>query len=52
MPSGFEAVETRYGTAWRFADVLAEGRLPGPPPEVAHTYLDTETTGLSVRPSK
>ncbi|HXM54639.1 MAG TPA: ribonuclease H-like domain-containing protein [Candidatus Dormibacteraeota bacterium] len=47
MPPGFEAVETAYGTAWRFADVLAPGRLPGPPPAIAHAYLDTETTGLS-----
>src|SRR5262245_31692684 len=47
MPPGFEAVETSCGTAWRYADVLAPGRLPGPQPEVTHTYLDTETTGLS-----
>ena len=47
VPPGFEAVETAYGTAWRFADVLARGRLPGPEPEIAHAYLDTETTGLS-----
>jgi uncharacterized protein len=47
LPPGFEAVETEYGTAWRYADVLASGRLPGPPPDVVHAYLDTETTGLS-----
>lgn len=47
MPRGFEAVETGFGTAWRFADVLPPGRLPGPPPEAPHAYLDTETTGLS-----
>lgn len=47
IPPGFEAVETSCGTAWRYADVLAPGRLPGPQPEVTHTYLDTETTGLS-----
>lgn len=47
MPPGFEAVETAYGTAWRYADVLAPGRLPGPAPDVVHAYLDTETTGLS-----
>jgi hypothetical protein len=40
-------VETAYGTAWRFADVLAPGRLPGPAPDVPHAYLDTETTGLA-----
>ncbi len=47
MPPGFEAVETVHGTAWRYADVLAPGRLPGPAPNVPHAYLDTETTGLS-----
>jgi uncharacterized protein len=47
VPPGFEAVETAYGTAWRYADVLAPGRLPGPAPDVVHSYLDTETTGLS-----
>jgi hypothetical protein len=47
VPPGFEAVETEHGTAWRYADVLAPGRLPGPAPEVAHAYLDTETTGLA-----
>jgi len=47
VPAGFEAVETAHGTAWRYADVLAPGRLPGPPPDVPHAYLDTETTGLS-----
>ena len=47
MPHGFEAVETSCGTAWRYADVLAPGRLPGPPPDVPHVYLDSETTGLS-----
>lgn len=47
VPPGFEPVETYCGTAWRYADVLAPGRLPGPKPEVTHTYLDTETTGLS-----
>jgi hypothetical protein len=47
VPPGFEAVETEHGTAWRYADVLAPGRLPGPAPDVPHAYLDTETTGLS-----
>jgi len=47
VPPGFEAVETAHGTAWRYADVLAPGRLRGPAPAVAHAYLDTETTGLS-----
>jgi hypothetical protein len=47
VPPGFEAVQTALGTAWRYADVLAPGRLPGPPPEVPHAYLDTETTGLA-----
>lgn len=47
IPPGFEAVETGCGTAWRYAYVLAPGRLPGPQPEVTHAYLDTETTGLS-----
>jgi hypothetical protein len=47
VPPGFEAVETAHGTAWRYADVLAPGRLPGPAPDVPHAYLDTETTGLS-----
>ncbi len=47
MPPGFEAVATSHGTAWRFADVLAPGRLPGPAPDVPHAYLDTETTGLA-----
>jgi len=47
VPPGFEAVETAHGTAWRYVDVLAPGRLPGPAPEVVHAYLDTETTGLS-----
>jgi hypothetical protein len=47
VPPGFEAVETVHGTAWRHADVLAPGRLPGPAPGVPHAYLDTETTGLS-----
>ena len=47
VPRGFEAIETAYGTAWRYADVLAPGRLPGPSPAVPHAYLDTETTGLS-----
>jgi hypothetical protein len=47
VPPGFDAVETAHGTAWRYADVLAPGRLPGPSPAVAHAYLDTETTGLS-----
>ena len=47
VPPGFEPVETAYGTAWRYADVLAPGRLPGPAPERVHAYLDTETTGLS-----
>jgi uncharacterized protein len=47
VPPGFEAVDTAYGAAWRYADVLAPGRLPGPEPAVAHAYLDTETTGLS-----
>lgn len=47
VPPGFEAVETAHGTAWRYADVLPPGRLPGPAPAVPHAYLDTETTGLS-----
>jgi len=47
VPAGFEAVATAHGTAWRYADVLAPGRLPGPAPEVPHAYLDTETTGLA-----
>lgn len=47
VPRGFEAIETAYGTAWRYADVLAPGRLPGPSPTIPHAYLDTETTGLS-----
>src|SRR5262249_38066234 len=47
LPPGFEPVETAHGTAWRSADMLAPGRLSGPAPEVAHAYLDTETTGLS-----
>ena len=47
VPPGFEAVQTRYGMAWRYADVLAPGRVPGPVPPVPHAYLDTETTGLS-----
>jgi len=47
VPPGFEAVPTAHGTAWRFADMLAPGRLPGPAPDVPHAYLDTETTGLS-----
>jgi uncharacterized protein len=47
VPPGFEAVETAHGTAWRYVDVLAPGRLPGPAPDVPHAYLDTETTGLS-----
>jgi hypothetical protein len=47
VPPGFEAVPTALGTAWRYADVLAPGRLPGPAPDVAHAYLDTETTGLA-----
>lgn len=47
VPPGFEPVETEHGTAWRYADVLAPGRLPGPAPDVPHAYLDTETTGLS-----
>jgi uncharacterized protein len=47
VPRGFEAVQTACGMAWRYADVLPPGRLPGPQPEVPHAYLDTETTGLS-----
>ncbi|HEY4026405.1 MAG TPA: ribonuclease H-like domain-containing protein, partial [Candidatus Dormibacteraeota bacterium] len=47
VPPGFEAVETAHGTAWRYADVIAPGRLLGSPPVPPHAYLDTETTGLS-----
>jgi uncharacterized protein len=47
VPPGFERVETAHGAAWRYADVLPVGRLPGPAPDVTHAYLDTETTGLS-----
>lgn len=47
VPPGFEAVETLWGAAWRFADVVPAGRLRGPAPETDHCYLDTETTGLS-----
>ena len=47
MPSGFEPVATRFGTVWRFADVVPTGRVTGLVPPVVHGYLDTETTGLS-----
>ena len=47
LPKGFEPYRTPYGTAWRWAEVRAVGRLEGRPPPVAHAYLDTETTGLS-----
>ncbi|MDQ6789716.1 MAG: ribonuclease H-like domain-containing protein [Candidatus Dormibacteraeota bacterium] len=47
MPRGFEPVETDFGMAWRLAEVLPRGRVPGPIPPVPHGYLDTETTGLS-----
>jgi hypothetical protein len=47
MPCGFEPVPTPFGTAWRRAEVLPQGRVPGPVPPVPHGYLDTETTGLS-----
>ncbi len=46
-PAGFEPVATPYGTAWRLADVLPLGRVPGILPAPAHAYLDTETTGLA-----
>ena len=47
IPSGFEAVDTPHGTAWRWADMEPAGRVPGTPPDVPHAYLDTETTGLN-----
>jgi uncharacterized protein len=47
LPRGFEPVPTPFGTAWRFADVLPQGRVRGLVPPVPHGYLDTETTGLS-----
>jgi uncharacterized protein len=47
VPRGFEPVATPFGTAWRLAEVLPRGRVPGPVPSVPHGYLDTETTGLS-----
>jgi hypothetical protein len=47
MPRGFEPVETDFGMAWRLAEILPRGRVPGPVPPVPHGYLDTETTGLS-----
>ena len=47
MPRGFEPVETDFGMAWRLAEILPRGRVPGPIPPVPHGYLDTETTGLS-----
>ena len=47
LPKGFETVPTPYGPAWRRAEVLPMGRVEGPPPEVPHSYVDTETTGLA-----
>lgn len=46
-PRGFEPVETPYGVAWRYLDVLAIGRFTGVVPPVPHAYVDTETTGLA-----
>ena len=47
MPKGFEPCPTPFGSAWRWAEIRAVGRVEGRPPPVAHAYLDTETTGLS-----
>lgn len=47
LPRGFEAVATPYGTAWRRDEMVTLGRVQGRPPAVPHSYLDTETTGLS-----
>jgi uncharacterized protein YprB with RNaseH-like and TPR domain len=55
FPKGFEPVATPFGTAWRWAEVLPEGRIKRgrPTPELAgvdpdgFAYLDTETTGLA-----
>lgn len=55
MPKGFEPVVTPAGIAWRWAEVLPEGRLRrgraapelgGLEPD-AFAFLDTETTGLA-----
>ncbi|MDQ6636966.1 MAG: ribonuclease H-like domain-containing protein [Candidatus Dormibacteraeota bacterium] len=46
-PRGFEPVDTPYGLAWRYLDVLPVGRFVGVVPPVPHAYLDTETTGLA-----
>jgi len=54
-PSCFEPVETGYGVAWRWAEVLAVGRLQRAEARSElgglgvddFCFLDTETTGLA-----
>ncbi|MDQ6898716.1 MAG: ribonuclease H-like domain-containing protein [Candidatus Dormibacteraeota bacterium] len=46
-PRDFEPVDTPYGVAWRYLEVLPVGRFVGVVPPVPHAYLDTETTGLA-----
>jgi hypothetical protein len=47
LPAGFEPRQTPYGVAWQRVETRALGRVPGIQPPEAHSYLDTETTGLA-----